>query len=312
MNYNEITIYCDSLEPIIGILYSLDVSGLVIKDKNDFEELLAHKSTAWDYIDDDLIKKETTERSYIQFYLSLDQEGDQKFEEIQKALALYKKDTKDASLVIKTALFREEDWANNWKQYFKPYEIGEHIVIKPDWETYDNRENRLVIEIDPGSAFGTGTHETTKMCIEALDHYITSQHKTLLDVGTGSGILSMAGIKLGMQHATAIDIDENAVHVAKENIAKSHMEQQITVKHGDLVTDISGTYDIIVANIIADAIIALCASITKFMTKDTLFISSGIINTKESEVLAAFQKCHLQIIERKSDGDWLCFVCKKQ
>ncbi len=312
MNYNEVTIFCENLEPIIGLLYSLDVSGLVLQDKNEFQDFLNHKSTAWDYIDDDLIKKETTDRSYIKFYLEFNQEGKDKLSEIRHALANYQKKTNDSSIEITTNSFREEDWANNWKQYFKPYEIGKHIVIKPAWETYDNTENRLVIEIDPGSAFGTGTHETTKMCIEALDQYITPNSHTMLDVGTGSGILSIAGIKLGLTSATAIDIDENAVAVAKENVEKSHMQNQIMVKHGDLVTDISGTYDVIVANIIADAIIALSASITNFMSEDTIFISSGIINMKEADVLKAFEECHLKVVERKADGDWLCFVCKKQ
>ena len=184
MDYTEVTITCENLEPIIGLLYSLDICGLVMKDKNDFEELLAHKGAAWDYIDDDLINQEKMQNSCVQFYLEIGEEEVRTLDKVKEEIEIFQKENPDFNpITITTSLFREEDWANNWKKYFKPYEIGDNIVIKPEWETYDNKENRIVIEIDPGSAFGTGTHETTKMCIEALASYVPNQHaKTMRTV----------------------------------------------------------------------------------------------------------------------------------
>jgi len=313
MDYTEVTIACENLEPIIGLLYSLDICGLVIKDKNDFKDLLAHKGSAWDYIDDDLIHKENMQNSCVQFYLEPGDEGIHTLTIVKEKITDFQKENPDFEpITITTSLFREEDWANNWKQYFKPYEIGDTIVIKPEWETYDNTQNRIVIEIDPGAAFGTGTHETTKMCIEALASYIPKQRaKTMLDIGTGSGILSIAGAKLGIETVQAIDIEEGAVKVAKENVTKSGLQNQITVKKGDLVTDVCDTFDVIAANIIADVIISLAESIKNFMNDHSIFIASGIIDTKKDEVKNAFEKNKLTILEEKQNGDWFCFVCKK-
>lgn len=212
----------------------------------------------------------------------------------------------------------DKDWINNWKQFFKPFRADDGIVIKPTWEDYTpENENDIVIEIDPGIAFGTGSHETTKLCIRALNQYVMPG-MNLLDVGCGSGILSIAGIKLGASHATAIDIDEVAVKVAGENMDVNKIsEEQITLYAGNLIDDEElqaetgfECYDIVVANILADVIIPLSAVTEAHMKKDALFITSGIINTKEEEVRQALLENGFEIIDTTYLKEWVCFIAK--
>ncbi len=310
MNWKEVTIKTDQTEEVSAILTGMDITGLVIEDRDDFQDLLSHKVAAWDYIDEELIAKNETGSSCVKFYLAESREGEQTLAEVKKRMEQYC--AAGGKAEVKTALFRDEDWENNWKQYFKPFPIGDHIVIKPRWETYENTENRIVLEIDPGSAFGTGTHETTKMCIEAIDECAERYPQgSVLDIGTGSGILSIAAAKLGYGSIYAIDIDPNAVKVARENIALSGLSSQIQVQTGDLTKTVTGQYDLILANIMADAIIALAGSSASFLKEGGAFICSGIICEKEAEVCSALTKAGYQIQKRKQNGDWLCFVCTR-
>lgn len=213
----------------------------------------------------------------------------------------------------------DKDWINNWKQFFKPFRAAEHIVIKPTWIDFtpENPED-ILIEIDPGIAFGTGSHETTKLCIQALQKYIKPAIN-LLDVGCGSGILSIAGIKLGADHATAIDIDETAVKVAAENIEVNHIsEETISLYAGNLIDDSNlqdktgyECYDLVVANILADIIIPLTGVIRPHMKKDALYITSGIINTKEDEVRESLLSNDFKILEVCHMKEWVCFIAQK-
>lgn len=211
----------------------------------------------------------------------------------------------------------DKDWINNWKTFFKPFRAADNIVIKPTWETYEKEnEDDILIEIDPGIAFGTGSHETTKLCIQALDKYV-KKGDSVLDVGCGSGILSIAALKLGAAHATAIDIDEVAVKVAAENMEVNHIPaSQYTLYDGDLITNSflkvkAGTgHDIVVANILADVIIPLTGVIRPHLKKGGLYITSGIINTKEEEVRETLIANGFEILGVEYMKEWCCFIAK--
>ena len=211
----------------------------------------------------------------------------------------------------------DKDWINNWKTFFKPFRAAENIVIKPTWEEYTKEnDDDVLIEIDPGIAFGTGSHETTKLCIQALDQYV-KKGDSVLDVGCGSGILSIAALKLGASHATAIDIDEVAVKVAGENMEVNHIPTtDYTLYAGDLISDDALKeqagigHDIVVANILADVIIPLTSVIRPHIKKDGLYITSGIINTKEDEVKAALQENGFEILAIEHMKEWCCFIAK--
>lgn len=211
----------------------------------------------------------------------------------------------------------DKDWINNWKTFFKPFRAAENIVIKPTWESY-NRENDddILIEIDPGIAFGTGSHETTKLCIQALDRHV-KKGDSVLDVGCGSGILSIAALKLGAAHATAIDIDEVAVKVAGENMAVNQIPaSSYSLYDGDLITNQylkvkAGTgHNIIVANILADVIIPLTGIIRPHLKQGGLYITSGIIDTKEAEVHEALVKNGFEILDVTYMKEWCCFIAR--
>lgn len=212
----------------------------------------------------------------------------------------------------------DQDWLNNWKKYFQPFRLCDNIVIKPTWEELkETQEGDIVIEIDPGIAFGTGSHETTKLCISGLKEYVTKD-TMLLDVGCGSGILSIIGLKLGAKYALGTDIDEHALTATKENIEVNHIkEDQFALLAGNIIDDEETQkkvgfkkYDVVVANILADIIIPLSGEISKHMTADGVFISSGILNTKADEVEAALRKNGFAIVEKKEMGDWVSFVAK--
>jgi ribosomal protein L11 methyltransferase len=213
---------------------------------------------------------------------------------------------------------KDEDWVNNWKKYFKPFRLDDNIIIKPTWEVLeDQKEDDIVVEIDPGTAFGTGSHETTKLCIHQLKKHI-KEDTMLLDLGCGSGILSIIGLKLGVKQAVGTDIDPNAISATKENCEINGItKEQMTAYQGNLLTDEefckslgTGCYDIVVANILADVIIPLCGIVTPFLKEDGLFVTSGIINTKEADVVAAMTENHLEIIEINHMKDWVSITAR--
>jgi len=212
----------------------------------------------------------------------------------------------------------EEDWINNWKQFFKPFRLDDNIVIKPTWEVLkDQKEDDLVIQIDPGTAFGTGSHETTKLCISQLKKHI-KPHQTLLDVGCGSGILSIIGLKLGVEKTVGTDIDPNAISATLENCEINGVtSEEYTALQGNLLADEefkaslgSHCYDIVVANILADVIIPLSGIAADFLKEDGIFITSGIINTKEEDVKEAMIANGFEILEITRMNDWVSITGK--
>lgn len=206
---------------------------------------------------------------------------------------------------------REEDWADAWKEYYKPEKLGEKIVIKPTWEPYTPQLGEMVIELDPGMAFGTGGHATTKNCLRLLEKEDLSQ-KQVLDIGTGSGILAICSGKLGAGAVLAVDIDADAVKIAQENIAQNGVAEIVTAQCGDLLQTVSGQYDVIIANIVADVIIILLGQIEKFLAEQGVFIISGIIDTREQDVADAIKRTSLQIKEVVREDGWIAMSLTKE
>ena len=214
-----------------------------------------------------------------------------------------------ASLTLDTQGVREQDWAENWKKYYKPFRAGERLVIKPSWEAYEPKEGDLVLELDPGMAFGTGTHETTFMCVSSVEKYVTPGCRAI-DVGCGSGILGLAAAKLGAADVLAIDLDELAVKVAAENTEKNGLSNVVRVAHSDLLEKREEKADVIVANIIADVICYLCGPVKKHLLEGGTFICSGIIREREEDVQRALAAAGYTVCNRLAKGEWVCLAAK--
>lgn len=302
----KIEIPADDLDTAGDIAQMTVPYGIYIEDYRSLEEEtmeIAHI----DLIDEDLVNKDRS-KGIIHIYL-------EPGENPAEAVAFLNERFSACGIKgdIEILHCKREDWQNNWKKYFHPVEIGEKILIQPVWEETENIDTeRKVLCLEPGLAFGTGTHETTGLCLEALEERIEGVEK-VLDLGCGSGILGIAALLLGAESATGVDIDELAVKTAEENGKKNGFsEPEFNVLCGDMTEKISGKYDIIVANIVADIIVPFCRSAKTFMNEDSLFIVSGIIDSREPDVLKAFTENGFEITERKQKDTWLCFVLRKR
>lgn len=278
--------------------------GIYIEDYSDLEQG-AMEIAHIDLIDEELIKSDRT-HSIIHIYLSKEVNPKESVEYITERLTALNIEHELCEIDIS-----EEEWENNWKQFFKCTEIGKRLCIRPSWEEYENKDNRVVLSIDPGAAFGTGTHATTSMCLEALEKLVTPDI-TVLDIGSGSGILSIAAILLGAKDVVGVDIDPVAVKVAKENAEINGVDAATNFILGNLCDKISGKYDIVCANIVADVIIGLLENVGDFMKDDALFICSGIIDIREDDVKAAFTRKNYNIIAEAECENWRAFVCKRR
>ncbi len=259
-------------------------------------------------------------KAKVSFYLEDDSNLDKIIKNVKEQLRELRTYINIGSGEITVDSTKEEDWVNNWKQYFKPFYVDDHIMVKPTWEVVENMpEEDLIVEIDPGTAFGTGSHETTKLCMCQLKKYVKDD-TVLLDVGCGSAILSILGLKLGAKYAVDTDIDPNAVRAANENFEVNHLEKdQYKVLLGNILEDEqmredlgSECYDIVVANILADVIIPLSSLVPQFLKEDGVFISSGIINTKEEDVKQAILDAGMEIMEISHMGDWVSITAKRK
>lgn len=298
----KITVNADEVDKAGDIASMVVPYGIYIEDYSNLEDE-ALEIAHIDLIDEDLLKKDRT-KAIIHIYISPE-------ENPAEATAFLEERFKSENIeyTIGTSLCKNEDWENNWKAYFKPMNIGNKLLIKPVW--YDDIDtDRVVLNIEPGLAFGSGTHQTTRLCLETLENYITDGCE-VLDVGCGSGILSVASLLLGADSAIGVDIDKLAVKTAKDNGALNNFsEPRLTFKEGNLTDKIDGKFDVVVANIVADIIIKLSSDIQKYMKPDGYFITSGIIDMREDEILNAFNENNFEVIDRHEDGGWLCFVCK--
>ncbi|NMS89946.1 50S ribosomal protein L11 methyltransferase [Clostridioides difficile] len=310
-NWIEVTIKTttEAVEPITNILYEQGAGGAVIEDPKDF--LFQKKNELdWDYVEEEVFKKNEEDNVLIKTYVS-EEKNVMEFVEIikQKVLGLkdFGIDIGEGSVSLDQV--NEADWANAWKAYYKPTKVGQRVVVKPTWEDYTTQEGDLIIELDPGMAFGTGTHETTSMCIRELEKYVNKDSK-VFDIGCGSGILAIAAAKLGAKEVIAVDLDEVAVKVAKENVIENKVEENVSVMHGNLTDVIKDKADVIVANIIADIIKILAKDVQNFMKEDAIFISSGIILDKVEEVKGSLIENGFEIVEVQKLGEWSAIVSK--
>ncbi len=310
-NWIEVTIKTttEAVEPITNILYEQGAGGAVIEDPKDF--LFQKKNELdWDYVEEEVFKKNEEDDVLIKTYVS-EEKNVMEFVEIikQKVLGLkdFGIDIGEGSVSLDQV--NEADWANAWKAYYKPTKVGQRVVVKPTWEDYAMQDGDLIIELDPGMAFGTGTHETTSMCIRELEKYVNKDSK-VFDIGCGSGILAIAAAKLGAKEVVAVDLDEVAVKVAKENVRENKVEKSVSVMHGNLTDVIKDKADVIVANIIADIIKILAKDVQNFMKEDAIFISSGIILDKVEEVKESLIENGFEIVEVQKLGEWSAIVSK--
>lgn len=315
MNWTELIIYTstEGIEIVTSRLMDIGITGFVIKDKQDFEDFLQHKDGNWDYVDDDLMELRECETS-ITVYLTDDADGAEQLSLIKHELSELSAENENGQygrLVYELSGIREEDWANNWKQYFKPIEIGQKLLVKPSWEQTQENETRKILEIDPATSFGTGQHNTTRLCLELLEKNI-SQGDTLLDLGCGSGILSIGALILGAKSAYAVDIEENAAVIAMENALKNGIDKdRYTAVCGNIIDDeelrerIGNGYDVVCANIVADVLIAMSPYFMGFVRKGGKLVVSGIIEKRRDEVVSAIAGKGFVLIEENQRGDWI-------
>jgi len=321
MIWNELIIHTNTagVETISDALISFGVDCFVIEDPEDLKALLNDKTVPWDYIDDSLFER-TSGESRIKIYLSDSNQDAEKIKVIRNKLEELQKETNEMGLLELTiGRVNDEEWADNWKQYFHPLEIGDKIVIKPSWEKYENKD-KIVVELDPSSSFGTGQHETTKLCLELLEKYMKGfTAPQLLDMGCGSGILGIAGILFGAESVVAVDIDENAARIAKENAEKNGIGPKFTAYCGDVLASKylsvkvgAYKYNIVLANIVADVLVVMSELFSELTVKDSIVICSGIIGSKMEMVKITFQAKGFTLLESSLQNDWAAIVFKKQ
>lgn len=311
MKWTEIKVSTNSEnEDIVSsILYEVGAMGLTIEDPNDVVEL-AKRVDDWDFIDDSLFQSEY-EGIIIKAYFSELEDLICIVEKVKNKLEIQPVLVGDKPLgkvIISTV--DEKDWAESWKKYYKPKRIGDRLVIKPSWEDFEERPSDLIIELDPGMAFGTGTHETTIMCAEALESYVKT-NSTVFDIGCGSGVLSIVAAKLGAKKVIGVDFDEVCVKVSNENIKINKVEDIIEIRKGNLLDVVKDKANIIVANIIAEIIVSITGDIGGFLEEDGIFISSGIIIEKIPMVEDALIKNGFKILEVRKMNSWACIIASK-
>ncbi len=315
-NWTEVTIWTSTagIDVVTGMLMDLGIDGFVIEDAQDFADFLEDTELYWDYVDEELAKSKQTAETNVKIYIEDGPAGAELLAQVNAGLAAIR--ARDAAhefgrCEAELASIRQEDWENNWKQYFKPFPVGEKFIIKPSWETCEAQEGRIILEIDPSSSFGTGAHNTTQLCICELERLVRPGDR-LLDMGCGSGILSVAAKLLGASDLTAVDIDPNAVRIAAENAEKNGFALRTYV--GDVTSDaalseqIGGGYDVIVANIVADVIIGMREVLTEKMKPEGWLIVSGILAPRADEVQEALLNTGFALDRRDQSGDWVAMT----
>lgn len=298
----RVTVKLEELDELTAIM-SMVSNNLQIEDYSDIDL----KSCYGDLIDESILNADKTIAS-VSVYLPQDRS-------VAECIAFLKERFSMSGLTdpkIETVGVNEEDWANSWKAYYKPIKIGSRLVIVPAWEKYDAKEGELIVRMDPGMAFGTGTHETTRLVIQLLENY-TKPGCRMLDVGTGSGILAICASKLGAKECKAYDIDPMAVRVANENIKDSGLEN-ITCEVSDLLRQVDKTkpYDLICANIVADIIIRMTPDVGAYMHENTVLLASGIISERSDDVIQCFEKNGFRIVEKLEDNGWCGLAVMKK
>lgn len=300
MDYRQIKVNCktEDLEKVCAVMSMID-NGLMIEDYSDLEETF--KNVYADLIEDDLLQADKKHAS-VSVFISEERNPEESLYFLMERIAADK-----IECGVEVINVSDEDWANSWKKYYHPIKAGEKIVIVPAWEDYDKKDGELILKMDPGMAFGAGTHETTRLVIKEIENYI-KPGDTVLDVGTGSGILSIAASLLGASSINAYDIDPTAVRIAKENVKENNCIN-IKVDTSDLLSNVENKqYDLICANIVADIIIRMSKDLYKFAHKGTVFIASGILTERRDEVLEAMKKTPFEYLSEVSENGWCVIV----
>lgn len=305
MNWTEIKVSIPlEFTDIAAAIANMTVPyGIYIEDYSDLEQS-ALEIAHIDLIDECLINKDRT-RSIIHIYIS-------ECDNAPEAVAFLKERlvAEGISAKVESIGVEDTDWNENWKKYFKPFEVGEKLAVCPSWEKYENREGRTVLSIDPGAAFGTGTHATTSLCLGILEDEVKGGEK-VLDIGTGSGILAIASVLLGAENAVGVDIDAQSVKTAKENAVINKVDNKCEFLHGDLADKVDGRYNIVCANIVADVIIRLFDSVSEFMTDDAVLIVSGIIDIRADEVKQSAAEHGFKIRQEFIRENWCAYTITK-
>ncbi len=303
------------LDAVTELLEQQGVTGVMIDDEADFKEFLEHNRQYWDYVDEALLR-EKTGVSRVTFYLERNEAALDVIARVRMAMSDLKKARPECGpLLLTIDNVADADWENNWKRFYKPMEIGERLLVVPQWEEARD-DGRVKLVLNPGLTFGTGSHATTRLCLQALDKYIRGGEK-ILDLGCGSGILSIAALVLGAKEAFACDIDEKCVDVAYENAALNGVgRDRYTVRWGDVLTDkalqaeFGGGYDMVVANIVADVIMGLSDKVRPFLKEGGLFLCSGIIDDRAEEVFTKLRADGWTVIEQHDSEGWYSFLCR--
>ena len=307
MNWTEVSLKVprEAEDGASAIFYDIDAKGVVIDDPKTVNDYI--DSGLWDYTD--LQKNDDTSKITVTAYFE-ESEFNEKFDAIKERYLLLQEEFSGEYEEIALKTVADEDWENSWKEYFHTEKVGERIVISPPWEDYAAKENEVVIKIDPGAAFGTGQHPTTALALRALEKCVDNM-KNVVDIGTGSGVLSIAAKKLGAKNVNAYDYDPVAVRIAKENAALNGMED-MKIAVSDLFQNVEGKADIIVANIIADIILKLLPEIPERLNDGGIFIVGGIIDERLDEVLKAAENIGLNTMEVNHDKGWSLVIMRKK
>ena len=303
------------LEPVSSALGDLGIEGLVIEDEGDFRDFLEHNRQYWDYVDEEL-DRAMAGKCRVTFYVEDSDQGFATVAAARIAMAELKKAHPEyAPLLMTMDGLEDADWENNWKAFYKPMEIGERLIVIPDWEEADP-QGRVALRLNPGLTFGTGSHATTRLCLQALEKLVRPG-MSVLDLGCGSGILSIAALLLGADRAYACDIDEKAVDVAYENAALNGVgKDRYTVRSGDVTSDqklrreMGGGWDIVVANIVSDVIIALAPAVGPLLAPGGVFLCSGVIDDRAGEVREKLEEAGFAVLESRSSEGWFSFTCR--
>lgn len=313
MNWTQVDIYTttEGIEPVGAMLLELGAGGYQVTDAADFQDFLDGKNGRWDYIDDQVMELKHSETT-LTIYFADGAQGAEQLASLKSGLIRLKEldiDNEWGRLEYSLSGVKEEDWAEAWKQYYKPVHVGERLVICPSWQQYDAKAQEVVVQLDPGMAFGTGEHSSTRLCMELMQKYV-KQGARVLDVGCGSGILAVSAVLLGGESAMGVDIDEMAVRIANENADINNVGEKCSFSVGSLASGIDGKFDIIFANIVADVILALLPDIQRLLAPDGVLITSGIIDTREDDVISALPAANLALDVRLENRGWVGLSCK--
>lgn len=302
MQYHEINlrIPAHDVDTAAAIANMVVPYGLYIEDYSDIEEV-APQIAHVDLIEQELLERDR-EHAIIHLYIPEEENPAEAVSFLQERFTV-----EGIPHEVTQASVNEEDWATAWKKYYFPTKIGERLVVVPSWETYEKGENEVVLTMDPGMAFGTGTHETTQLCMRLLEENVVPG-AALLDIGTGSGILAVSALLLGAGRAVGVDIDEVAVRVAGENAAANGVSNRVDFIAGDLAEKVTGKFSIVTANIVADVIIRLIPDLYRFLEPGSVFIASGIIDARENDVTAALEAAGYRVSKRLASGGWVALL----